>query len=163
MIRTSLLLTLLASPVFAQNTDVQQRAVEAYVACIGIKGDVTTSVPYFAIYGWTDREETEAGTRFTKPDWAGTTSALLSLDGTTCDVASTEVGTEAALPILTDALRFTEFAGFTVTTDADGCTLIQLDATATATLTSGGDPAECTAPTTSTIRFAFPPIDPTAE
>lgn len=161
MIRTSLLLTLLASPAFSQNTDVQQRAVEAYVACVAIKGDLAMAAPNFALYGWTDREDTGAGTRFTKPDWAETTSALLSPDGLTCDVESTKVGTEAALAVLTDALRFTEFAGFVVTTDADGCTVLQLDATTTATLTAAltgsNDPAACASPTTSAILFTFAP------
>lgn len=159
---TTLLLTLLASPAFAQNTDVEQRAAEAYVSCLGIKGDVTMAVPTFGLFGWTVAEETDAGTRFTRPGFEATNSALLSPDGTTCDVA-TAIGTETALRVLSDPLRFTEFAAFTITTDAEGCTLIQLDATATATLTSGGDPVGCTSPTTSTVRFAFPPKSPVTE
>jgi hypothetical protein len=78
VLATSPAFALLATPAFSQNTDVEQRAVEAYVACIGIKGDLAMAAPNFALYGWTDREDTEAGTRFTKPDWAETTSALLS-------------------------------------------------------------------------------------
>ncbi|OZA15665.1 MAG: hypothetical protein B7Y02_03705, partial [Rhodobacterales bacterium 17-64-5] len=97
MIRTVfLLLTLLASPAFAQISDIDLRAAEGYVSCLGIKGDVTAAVPTFGLFGWTDREETEAGTRYTRPGFAATNSALLSPDGATCDVTAA-YGTEAAL------------------------------------------------------------------
>lgn len=157
MIRALTLLALFASPAWSQNTDPKQRAVEAYVACLATKGEVALAAPNFGIYGWTDQKDTTDGTIYTKPGAADTTFALLALDGSFCRVESTVVGTEAALAVLTGALRFTEFADPLIETDAAGCTILRLVNNATATLTSGGTTPGCTSDAGSVITFDFAP------
>ncbi len=150
------LLTLLASPAFAQDDRVlsASQMSDGIAACLASKADPAMLTTALSSAGWTNAPDAYGTLIFTPSD-GDNTLVMRPSDATQCRVESMDLNTETAGAVLVKALAT---AGITVASkDADdlGCPRLQLGNGATATPVSGDDNTACTSTETSAIRFEF--------
>ena len=154
MIRTTILLAVLAGPALAQDADPEGQLVEGYLSCFMGRADPDVVAPNLGLYGWT-HEPAEDGLVIALPGAGEATFVLIAEDKSFCHVESLALGSDKAAEVLALALAG---AGVTLpepATDTMGCAFYDLGTGITATLTSGGNDPTCTSQTDSGVRFEF--------
>lgn len=154
MIRPLALLTLLASPALAQDTDPRHQLAEGYMACMSGGGQVDLTAAMLDAVAWTREDSDEEGLVYFTANGEAT-FAYMAQDGSFCHVESTRIDSATSSEILATTLAPPEGAPFTYSKDDMGCTRLDFDTGVTATITSGGNDPTCGSETDSGVRFQF--------
>ena len=156
MIRLLTFLTLLASPVIAQDANPNNQLVEGYLACMSGGGQTDlTEVMLVDALQWTRSDEGEDGLTYFFPATGEDTFVYIADDGSFCHVESTAIDSATASELLAASLAPPEGAAFEYSKDDMGCTRLDFETGVTATITSGGNDPVCGSQTDSAVRFEF--------
>lgn len=151
------LLTFLASLLgagagMAQDTSTLTAGIKA---CMAAAGDPALISAAFVAAGWTAEPSAEEGLISFIPANDAQTFAFIADTGVFCHVESLNTGSAALADLLAATLKSEGWQTAEPGKDADGCTLIDLGDSITATLTSGGNDPTCTSETDSAVRFEY--------
>lgn len=151
------LLTLLAALLGAGTGMAQDTAslTSGIKACMAAAGDPGAISAAFSASGWTVDPNTDEGLISFLPTDDDQTFAFIADTGVFCHVESLNIGSAALAKILAATLKSEGWETAEPGKDADGCTLIDLGDSITATLTSGGNDPTCTSETDSAVRFEY--------
>ncbi len=155
MIRPLAVLALLTAPAAAQDADPANQLVEGFMACVSANGDLEMTEAVLDAVQWTRSDDGEEGLTYFFPAVGENTFAYLADDGSFCHVESTVLGSEATAQILAALLDAPEGVPFFYAKDDFGCTRLDLETGATATIQSGGNDPTCASDTDSAVRFDF--------
>jgi len=155
MIRSLALLTLLAAPAAAQDTDPMNQLVEGFLACLSGDGDLDMTEAVLDASQWTRSDDGEEGLIYFFPGAGEDSFVYLAEDGSFCHVESTTVSSESTSQVLAAILEAPEGVPFFYSKDDMGCTRLDLETGVTATITSGGNDPMCGSETDSAVRFDF--------
>jgi hypothetical protein len=138
----------------AQDTAILTSGIKSCMAAAGDAGAISAA---FVAAGWTREEGGEEGLiDFSAPVASNDQAfAFIADDGSFCHVESLNIGSAALAKILATTLKSEGWETAEPGKDADGCTLIDLGDSITATLTSGGNDPTCTSETDSAVRFEY--------
>lgn len=166
MIRAALVLTLLATPAFAQSKGMMTSMVKrldsatgekamraASAACVLGNGDPEATATLFTSKGWTRSDDAEMGSVSLAPA-DGALWVTLYDQGRICDVTSETIGTKDALSVFQALAGTANFPVVTLNLPS-GCPAFDVAPGAFVEITSSGNDPVCQSDTTSTLRFTF--------
>jgi hypothetical protein len=124
-------------------------------ACMAAAGDPVAISAAFAAAGWTAEPSVEEGLISFIPAKDDQTFAFIADTGVFCHVESLNTGSAAMADLLAATLKSEGWETAVPGKNSDGCTLIDLGDSITATLTSGGNDPTCASETDSAVRFEY--------
>ena len=146
-----------AGAAVAQTAEDAANLTSGIKACMAAAGDPAPISAAFVAAGWTAEANAEEGLIYFAAPAASSEAAFAFIadDGSFCHVESLATGSAALADILAATLKSEGWETAEPGKDADGCTLLDLGDSITATLTSGGNDPTCFSDTDSAVRFEY--------